>query len=50
VQTEVEPLVHRSRDQKTEIRVYGLRNMLEGRGAKVPPAVVDEEVIGPAKE
>jgi hypothetical protein len=41
-------------DQRTEIRVYHmrghLRNMLEARGAKVPPDVVYEEVIGPAKE
>jgi hypothetical protein len=41
-------------DQKTEIRVYGLRghlrNMIEARGAKVPPDVVYEETIGPAKE
>lgn len=41
-------------DQKTEIRVYGLRghlrNMLEARGAKVPPDTVYEEVFGPTKE
>lgn len=41
-------------NQKTEIRVYDLRDrmryMLEARGVKVPPDVVYEEVIGPAKE
>ncbi len=43
-----------SGDQRTEIRVYGMRghirNMLEARGAKAPPDVVYEEIIGPAKE
>jgi hypothetical protein len=40
--------------QQTELRSYGLRahirNMLEKRGVKVPPDVVYEEVIGPAKQ
>lgn len=38
----------------TEIRVYGLREhvraMLEKRGVKVPPGIVYEEEIGPAKK
>ena len=41
-------------NQKTDIRVDGLRghlrNMIEARGAKVPPDVVYEEIIVPAKE
>jgi hypothetical protein len=40
--------------RQTELRVYGLRShvraLLEQRGAKIPPDVVYEQEIGPAKE